>query len=373
MNIIASSPEGLEKVLAKEIINYGGSHINVLKRSVSFRCNHETFYRLHFFSKIAFRFYRQVSSFHCFDKVSLYKGVQSSFDWLKWIPPDKTFCVYVTGKNRNLRHSHFTSLQVKNAIVDLQRATYGERSNICINNPYLIVHLHLHDNQAVLSLQSTVESLHKRGYRPSLGNAPLKENFAAGLMKITEWDSSIPLIDLMCGSGTFLIEGVSNALNIPIIKKNYLFKNWFDFKKSIYNQEILKIQNNAALKQTFSKVIGFEIDKEVFLQAKNNIFLSGLSQYIKIYNKDFYKFKINSKPGIIVCNPPYGRKLGGKNDLIELYLKIGTYLKNNFSGWELWLLSGNPALTKHLKMKSSIKIPVSNGGIDCRWIKYPIR
>ena len=373
MNIIASSPQGLEKVLADEINNYGGTNISILKRCVSFRSSQETFYRLHFFSKIAFRFYRQISSFQCFDKGSLYEGVQSSFDWLTWLPTDRTFCVYVTGNNPNLRHSHFSALQVKNAIVDLQKATYGERSNICINNPYLIIHLHLHENQAVLSLQSTVESLHKRGYRPSMGNAPLKENLASGLIKITEWDGSIPLVDLMCGSGSFLIEGVSNVLNIPHIKKNYLFKNWIDFNETVYNQEISKIRKNSFRKQNFSKVIGCEIDREVFLQAKNNISLSGLSPMIEIHNKDFYDFQIDSKPGIIVCNPPYGKKLGEESELINLYFKIGSYLKNNFSGWEFWLLSGNPLLTRHLKMKASLKVPVSNGGIDCRWIKYSIR
>ena len=374
MYTVASCPEGLEKYLAKEINNHGGNNILISKRCVSFRCDHETFYRLHFFSKIAFRFYRQITSFQFFDKDSLYKGVQSSFDWLKWIPTNKTFCVYVTGKDSNLRHSHFTSLQVKNAIVDLQKAAYGKRSNICINNPHLIIHLHLHDNQAVLSLQSTVESLHKRGYRPSMGNAPLKENLAAGLMKITEWDGSKPLIDLMCGSGTFLIEGVSNALNIPIIKENYLFKNWCDFNKNSYSQEIAKIQNITSKKQKFSKVIGCEIDKEVYLQAKDNISLSGFSEYIEIYNKDFNNLQIgNTLPGVIVCNPPYGKKLGEENSLSEVYFKIGTSLKNNFSGWEFWLLSGNPSLTKYLRMKASLKIPVSNGGIDCRWLKYQIR
>ena len=373
MNVVASSPEGLEKLLAEEINNHGGNNISVSKRFVSFCCNQETFYRLHFSSKIAFRFYRQISSFQCFDKVSLYEGVKSSFDWLKWIPTDKTFCVYVTGKNPNLRHSHFTALQVKNAIVDLQSAAFGERSNICINNPYLIIHLHLYDNLAVLSLQSTVESLHKRGYRPALGHAPLKENLAAGLMKITGWDGSIPLIDIMCGSGTFLIEGVSNVLNIPSIKKNYLFKNWCDFNKIIFNQEISNFQNRTSKKQTLSKVMGCEIEKKVLLQAKNNISLAGFSEYIEVHNKDFYKLQVKGKPGIIVCNPPYGKKLGEEDALIELYLKIGMSLKKNFSGWEFWLLSGNPLLTRYIKMKASFKIPVSNGGIDCRWIKYLIK
>tara|TARA_Y100000589_G_scaffold243002_1_gene230599 strand:+ start:79 stop:1200 length:1122 start_codon:yes stop_codon:yes gene_type:complete len=373
MHIVASSPEGLEKSLAEEINNYGGNNISISKRFVSFQCNHETFYRLHFFSKIAFRFYRQISSFQCFDKLSLYEGVKASFDWLKWLPTNKTFCVYVTGKNTNLTHSHFTALQVKNAIVDLQRANFGERSNISIDNPYLIIHLHLHENLAVLSLQSTIESLHKRGYRPAVGHAPLKENLAAGLMKITKWDGSVPLIDLMCGSSTLLIEGVSNALNSPIIKQNYLFKNWCDFNKSIFNQEILKIRKYSAKKQNLSNVIGCEIEKEVFLHAKKNINLAGFTKYIEIHNKDFYHLRLDINPGIIVCNPPYGKKIGEENELIELYSKIGIFLKNNYSGWEFWLLSGNPLLTKYLKMKASLKIPVSNGGIDCRWIKYSIK
>ena len=373
MNIVASSPEGLEKVLAKEISNYGGNNVVISKRCVSFRCNEDTLYRLHFFSKIAFRFYREISRFQCFDKSSLYKGVQSACDWLNWIPLEKTFCVYVTGKNSNLRHSHFTALQVKNAIIDLQQASFGKRSNICITNPFLIIHLHLQENLAVLSLQSTLDSLHKRGYKPALGHAPLKENLAAGLIKITEWDSSKPLIDLMCGSGSLLIEGVSNSLNIPNIQKNYLFENWLDFNKKIFNQEILKIQNTAPIKHNYENVIGCEIDKEVFLQAKNNISLAGFSDYIKIFNMDFHNLRIDCKPGIIVCNPPYGKKIGEENDLIKLYLKIGSFLKDNFSGWEFWLLSGNSSLTKYLKMKASLKVPVSNGGIDCRWIKYLIR
>ena len=236
MNVFASSPEGLEKLLAKEISDFGGKQINIFKRSVSFKCDLATFYRLHFYSRIAFRFYREISRFPCSDKNSLYEGVQSSFDWLKWLPINKSFCVQVTGKNLFLRHTHFTALQVKNAIIDLQKKYLGSRSDISIKNPHLIVHLHINYEEAILSLQSTVESLHKRGYRPLMANAPLKENLAAGLIQITEWEGKKPLIDIMCGSGTLLIEAISQYLRIPnITKKNYLFENWIDFKKDIFS------------------------------------------------------------------------------------------------------------------------------------------
>ena len=372
MNFVASSPEGLEKLLAKEISHFGGEKIKIFKRSVSFKCDLATFYRLHFYSRIAFRFYREVARFPCSDKQSLYEGIQSSFDWMDWLPTNKSFCVQVTGKNLFLRHTHFTALQVKNAIIDLQKKYLGSRSDISIKNPYLIIHLHLNNEEAILSLQSTIESLHKRGYRPLMADAPLKENLAAGLIQITEWEGKKPLIDIMCGSGTLLIEAISQYLRIPnITKKNYLFENWIDFKKDIFTSEKLKLINNiSGLK--ISKVIGCEIDIDIFAQAQKNISSAGLENYVELHNMDFVNLAINEEPGIVLCNPPYGKRIGDEQELIDLYSQLGDFLKQNCSGWTFWLLSGNPKLTKFLKMKASLKIPVNNGGIDCRWIKYLI-
>ena len=374
MNVIASSPEGLEKYLAKEIFDLGGFNINSYKRSVSFECDYSTFYRIHFFSRIAFRFYREVARFKCYDRQSLYQGVRDSFDWLKWLPYEKTFSVQVTGKHSSLSHSYFTALEVKNSIIDLQKSSWNNRSNICLENPDLIIHLHLNNDKAVISLQSTKESLHKRGYRPLTGNAPLKENVASGLLKITKWNGTKPLVDLMCGSGTFLIEAVNQVLKVPLnFHKFYLFENWIDFKKEIYLDEKNKAQKRFLNSEKISKIIGCEINKDVFDQAKVNVSLAGLEDHIDLQNNDFKKIKFNSSKGLIVCNPPYGKKLGDENELINLYEDIGEFLKEKFSGWEFWLLSGNPRLTRYLKMKSSLKIPLSNGGIDCRWIKYLIR
>ena len=374
MNVFASSPEGLENTLAKEILLLGGKEIKINKRLIAFNCDYSTFYKLHFFSKIAFRFYREIARFTCNDKNTLYKGVQTSFDWLNWLPVNQTFCVRVTGSTKLLRHSHFTALQVKNSIIDLQKSTFSSRSNISIDNPYLIIHLHLYNNEAVLSLQSTIHSLHKRGYRPAIGNAPLKENIASGLIQITDWDGTKPLIDLMCGSGTFLIEAISNVLQIPLNqKKNYLFENWLDFDQKKYLEELNKLEQNNWKYKKISKVIGCEIDRDVFNQAKENITRAKLHKYVEIINDDFLSFKSNLESGIIICNPPYGKKLGKEKELIDLYSKLGEFVKDKFSGWEFWMLSGNPSLTKYLKMKSSIKIPISNGGINCRWIKYLIR
>ena len=374
MNVVASSPEGLEKSLAEEISNLGGFNINTYKRFINFECDFETFYRVHFYSRLAFRFYREIASFNCYDKQSLYAGVRDSFDWLNWLHFDKTFNVQVTGRTSSLSHTHFTALEVKNSITDLQQAVWNKRSNISLENPDFIIHLHLNNNKAIISLQSSVESLHKRGYRPAVGNAPLKENLASGLINMTQWNGKVPLIDFMCGSGTFLIEAVNQFLGVPInIDQVYLFENWLDFRKDIYLNEKNKAKNKIINYEKLPTIIGCEINKKVFEQANVNISLAGLENYIELINNDFLALQLSCTPGIIICNPPYGKKLGDENELIYLYEQMGIFLKNNFSGWEFWLLSGNPKLTKYLKMKSSLKIPVSNGGIDCRWIKYLIR
>ena len=374
MNVVASAPEGLEQSLAEEISNLGGFNINTHKRFINFECDFETFYRVHFYSRLAFRFYREIASFNCYDKQSLYAGVRDSFDWLNWLHFDKTFNVQVTGRTSSLSHTHFTALEVKNSITDLQQAVWNKRSNISLANPDFIIHLHLNNNKAILSLQSSVESLHKRGYRPAIGNAPLKENLASGLINMTQWNGKVPLIDFMCGSGSFLIEAVNQYLGVPInIDQVYLFENWLDFRKDIYLNEKNKAKNKIINYEKLPTIIGCEINKKVFEQANVNISLAGLENYIELINNDFLALQLSCTPGIIICNPPYGKKLGDENELIYLYEQMGIFLKNNFSGWEFWLLSGNPKLTKYLKMKSSLKIPVSNGGIDCRWIKYLIR
>jgi putative N6-adenine-specific DNA methylase len=374
MNVVAPVPEGLEKYLAEEISNLGGFNINTYKRFINFECDMDTFYRVHFYSRLAFRFYREIASFNCYDRQSLYKGVRDSFDWLKWLHHEKKFNVQVTGRTSSLSHTHFTALEVKNSITDLQKAVWNKRSNISLDNPDFIIHLHLNNNKAIMSLQSSVKSLHKRGYRPAVGNAPLKENLASGLINMTKWNGKVPLIDLMCGSGTFLIEAVNQCLEVPLnIDQIYLFENWLDFRRDIYLIEKNKAKNKIINYEKLPKIVGCEINKKVFDQAKVNISLAGLENYIELINNDFLEIQLKTIPGIIICNPPYGKKLGDENELTYLYEQMGIFLKKNFSGWEFWLLSGNPELTKYLKMKSSQKIPVSNGGIDCRWIKYLIR
>jgi len=373
MKVIAVLPEGLEKEGANELIELGAKSVKVLLRSVSFEVDLKGLYRIHLNARLPFRFLREIAKFSCQCPESLYKRVQESCDWKKWLNPSQTFCVDVSGHNLGLPHSHYTALTVKNAIIDLQRKIWGHRSSVSLNEPEVSIHLHLSNDGASISFASSRRSLHRRGYRPAMGLAPLKENIAAGLIRMINWDSSMPLIDPLCGSGTLLIEAVNIALKFPIgLNKSYLFELWPDF-----DQQLWKIEQDRAIQaidktKKFPKIIGCEENKEIALQAKNNIAAAGLQDVIEIKNIHFNELFLPSQTGIIVCNPPYGKRIGTYEELCDLYQELGSFLKSRASGWHFWLLSGTPKLGRFLQMKAIKRFPISNGGIDCRWMHYPI-
>ena len=373
MNVVASSPEGLEKSLAEEISNLGGFNINTYKRFINFECDFETFYRVHFYSRLAFRFYREIASFNCYDKQSLYAGVRDSFDWLNWLHFDKTFNVQVTGRTSSLSHTHFTALEVKNSITDLQQAVWNKRSNISLDNPDFIIHLHLNNNKAILSLQSSVESLHKRGYRPAIGNAPLKENLASGLINMTQWNGKVPLIDFMCGSGTFLIEAAMQIFNIPAgyVRENYAFFNFQNFDKKLW--ETIKKEGDNAINYKEIILNGSDvIDKNIDLCIESSKKL-GLEKYISFKRSDFRNIKPKETSGTVLINPPYGHRIGEVDKLRSMYKDFGDHIKNNFSGFDGYIFTGNLELLKHVGLRTKQKIILKNGKIDCRLAYYPLR
>ena len=373
MHVIAVVSPGLEQQCAQELLELGANSIIPAKRFVSFQADMACFYRLNLRARLPFRFLRELSSFHCDSPKSLYFSVQNSVEWRQWLNPSMTFRVDVSGMCTGLNHSHFSALQVKNAIIDTQLKLWGKRSSIDIESPDLCFHLHLADKGSTLSLDSSARSLHKRGYRPAMGLAPIKENLAAGLVRLSGWNGTTPLVDPLCGSGTFLIEAVSLALNLPLgLQRNFLLKNWPDFNQNIWNKELDLINKNNYFNHELPPIIGCEYDNEIAKQALENIKLAGLEKYIKIQKSHFSKLIFPSIPGTIICNPPYGKRISSEKKLISLYTDLGYFLKTNAAGWDFWLLSGNSSLTSYLKMKKSKKIPISNGGIDCRWLKYEI-
>ncbi len=373
MKVIAVLPPGLEQEGAKELDELGAFAIQPLRRSVSFEADMRCLYRLNLSARLPFRFLREIARFPCESPQALYRNTQKSFNWLDWLHPSKSFRVDVSGTSNVLNHSHFNALQVKNALVDLQMDYWGKRSDINLANPDLCLHLHLNSHQAVLSLDTSSQSLHRRGYRPAMGVAPLKENLAAGLLRLSGWNFSIPLVDPLCGSGTFLIEAASMAMALPTgMSQFYLFKHWHDFDEDLWLQEQELANDNNTYKHKLPKFLGCEKNEEIAEQARINIQKAGLQEIIEIRNSHFLDLKLPNENGVLICNPPYGKRSGHQEDLATLYRELGIFCKTKASGWQLWLLSGNQNLTKYLRMKANKKIPVSNGGIDCRWLNYLI-
>jgi len=373
MQVIAILPQGLELEGVREIEAIGGQSVRPLKRAAAFECDMACFYRLHIQAMLPFRFLREMARFECTNPKMLYREVQIALDWKNWLHHSMSFRVDVTGSKEGLNHSHFTALQVKNAIIDLQRKLWGERSSINLNKPDLLIHLHINNQEAILSLDGSNGSLHKRGYKTQMGLAPIKENLAAGLIRLSEWNFHCPFVDPMCGSGTLLIEAAKMALKIsPGINRRFAFENWADFNQKIWKQEIDNAQNSSRRKNESPIIIGCEENPSIAAQAEENIAESGLTEIIQIQKSHFREINLPQQNGLIACNPPYGKRIGSQQDLAPLYQELGSFLKDHASGWQLWLLNGNPKLSRFLKMKCDRRIPINNGGIDCRWLHYEI-
>ncbi len=371
MKCVAVVPQGLETQGVEELIALGVDSARPLRRCIAFEASKACFYRLHLQARLPFRLLREIARFKCKDQKSLYLGIQKAIDWELWLKPTMSFRVDVSGSSNIFNHSHFTALQVKNAIVDFQRRLWGCRSNVDLENPDFCLHLHLNQHEAILSLDGYKRSLHKRGYRSAVGIAPMKENLASGLIKLTGWNGSVPLVDPLCGSGTFLIEAASLALGLAVGKgRRFLFEQWADFELNMWENIVNDLNRKIPSRQSLPQILGSEKDSNIFKQAQHNVHLANLERSISLVNNDFQDLQLPSQKGLIVCNPPYGKRLGCIDSLPSLYERLGSFFKNNASGWELWLLSGDSELTRFLRMKSSRKFPISNGGIDCRWIKY---
>jgi putative N6-adenine-specific DNA methylase len=384
-DVIAVVPPGLEEPAAAELAALGGSEVRPLRRAVALRTDPATFYRLHLQARLPFRFLRQLTRFPCRSREELYDGVQRAADWEHWLPPELSFRVEASGSVPGLNHSHYNALQVKNALVDRQRQVWGARSSVDLDDPDLVLHLHLSPGrpggagpEAVLSLDGGGASLHRRGYRAAMGLAPLKENLAAGLIAHTGWDGRVPLADPLCGSGTLLIEAACRALGrAPGLNRDYSLQRWPDFDAVLWERERAAAAALARRTlpdgQALAPIVGMERDPAVLAMARSNAAAAGVGAWIELQEGDCRDFHPPERPGLLVCNPPYGDRLGAGGDLETLYGDLGRMLKERCGGWTLWLLSGNPALTGALRMKASRRVPVSNGGIDCRWLRYELR
>lgn len=379
---VAVVPPGLEQPAAAELAALGCREVQPGRRAVRFRTDLPGYVRLHLRARLPFRLLRQLARFPCRSRQELHAGVQAAVGnlpgWEVWLAPEASLRVDASGSAPGLAHSHYSALEVKNALVDLQRQHFGRRSSVDLDDPDRSFHLHLGGGEAVLSLDGSGASLHRRGYRAAMGLAPLKENLAAGLIALTGWDGSVPLADPLCGSGTLLIEAACMALGrAPGLGRRFALERWPDVDAALWQRELEAARHLArdrlADGRPLAPLVGLERNPEVLAQARCNATAAGVAPWIDLQAGDCRDFQPPPAPGVLVCNPPYGARLGEPDELEMLYADLAAMVKERCSGWTLWLLSGNPELTGALRLKASRRIPVSNGGIDCRWLRYEIR
>ena len=365
--IIAKTFMGLEPVLAKELTQMGAKDVEIGRRMVSFTGDKEMMYRANFQLHTAIRILKPIRHFKAKSADDVYEEIKK-IDWTEYLGTEKTFTVDSVVFSEEFRHSKFVSYKVKDAIVDQFREKTGKRPNISVANPDIRLNMHIADDKCTLSLDSSGESLHRRGYRQESVEAPLNEVLAAGMILLSGWQGDTDFIDPMCGSGTLLIEAALIAKNMApgLFRKEYAFEKWPDFDAELFDA----IYNDESLERDFNhKIYGYDIDMKAVNTARMNVKAAGLSDVISVEQQDFKEFTQPQNKSIMITNPPYGERISTP-DLMGTYKMIGERLKHQFKGNDAWVLSYREEGFDQIGLKPSIKIPLYNGSLECEFRKY---
>ena len=358
---------GLEPVLAKELTLLGANDVKIGRRMVSFTGDKEMMYRANFQLHTAIRILKPILHFKARSADDVYEEIKK-IDWADYLEDDKTFAVDSVVFSEEFRHSKFVSYKVKDAIVDQFREKTGKRPNISVANPDLRLNIHIAEDLCTLSLDSSGESLHRRGYRQESVDAPLNEVLAAGMIMMSGWKGDTDFIDPMCGSGTILIEAALIAKNMApgLFRKEYAFEKWSDFDAELFDE----IYNDESQEREYKHhIYGYDVDIKAVNTAIQNIKAAGLSDVISVKQQDFKDFTQPEEKSIIITNPPYGERISTP-DLLGTYKMIGERLKHHFKGNDAWVLSYREECFDQIGLKPSIKIPLYNGSLECEFRKY---
>ncbi|MEH2042655.1 THUMP domain-containing class I SAM-dependent RNA methyltransferase [Nostoc sp.] len=368
----ATVARGLETLAAQELEQLGAHSVEPGFCGVAFEGDRTLLYRVNLWARLPFRILVNIHQFTCLDAKDLYRGIQT-IDWQNYLTPDMTLAVNVTGKNDRLNHSHFTSLQIKNAIVDQQQENLGERSNVELHEPDVRVNVHIERDFCTVKLDSSGNSLHRRGYRPAVGAAPLKESLAAALIQLSGWQPDQMFYDPLCGSGTLPLEASLKALNIApgLFRDCFGFENWLDFDLSLL-EKLLQEAKDSQLDTLTAPIWGSDRDEKIIEQAINNAQNCGVDNHVWFSQMELADVVAPADSGILFCNPPYGERLGRDSDLGAFYKLLGDVLKQRFKGWTAFVLSGNKELSQSIGLKSSQRIAVYNGTLPCQLMKYEL-
>ncbi len=368
--MIAKTFFGLEEVLSDELRNIGAENIEVLNRAVSFQGDKEVMYKANYLCYTAIRVLKPIATFTVLNEADLYKHVRA-IPWWNYMDVNQTLAVDAVLTHSKITHSKFAALKTKDAIVDGFRHKFNERPSVDPLNPDLKINVHIFKESCTLSLDSSGDSLHKRGYRDAVDKAPMNEALAAGLIKLSGWHGQTNFIDPMCGSGTLLIEAAMQAFGIApgYYRKGFGFMKWKDFDLALWG----KVKKEAFdLQKDFDhRIIGSDRSFKAISIAKENIRNAKFHKDIEINKTSFEHIQVPVNEGVLISNPPYDERLL-ETDIKGLYQMIGDQFKNKFQGFNCWVLSGNLQVLKFVGLKPSRKIIIYNGPIECRFAKFEI-
>lgn len=360
---------GLENVLAEEIKQIGGKNIRKGGRAVYYTGNLETIYKSNYYLRTALRVLKEIN-FFTFKNVDQFYLRCKQTNWERFFGVEQSFMINsVVIDSKEFKNSMFASLKVKDAIADYFRDKLGKRPSVDTTNPDIYINVHIHRNNCTLSLDSSGESLHKRGYRVKQGDAPLSEVLAAGLIKITGWNGNSDFMDPMCGSGTLPIEAAMIAQNIPAgkFRKFYAFENWPDFNMDLYE----KVKTQVNKREFKHKIYASDISASNLLNAQTNARRALVFNKIIFSVSDFKELNTPLKNTTIIINPPYGERLNNYN-LDKLYSNIGSTLKHSYTDNAAWILSSSFESIKNIGLRPSVKIDVLNGALKCKFLNYKL-
>ncbi|MCF7805082.1 MAG: class I SAM-dependent RNA methyltransferase [Candidatus Marinimicrobia bacterium] len=366
----ATTLYGLEGILATELKSLGAADIKQENRAVTFRGDKRLMYRANLELRTALKVLVPIHSFTARDEKTLYHYIRE-VDWSQYLDLSDTLAVDSVVHSKHFTHSKYVALKTKDAIVDQFRKKTGKRPSVDVEDPSLRINLYISHDECIVSLDSSGDSLHRRGYRRSGDQAPLNEVLAAGMIQLTGWDRNSHFIDPMCGAGTILCEAAMYARNISpgIYRETFGFRKWPDF--DAYLWEEVRAEARAKVREFGYLVIGSDRSGNALDAARENIVRAELDDDIRLSRTPFEERTPSVDSGILVMNPPYGERMKVE-DIKAFYGEIGDQLKQHYPGFDAWILSGNLEAIKHVGLRPAENITLYNGPIECRFQKFPI-
>ena len=361
---LAKTFAGLEGLLKDELVALGAQQCRILNRAVQFEGGIELMYKCNYFCRTALRIFWQVSEFQFQNNNQFYEAVYK-IPAERFLKSNGTLAVSATINESIFNTPLFAALLTKDAICDRFREKYDERPSVDKENPDVQFHVHISRNQAIVYLDSTGESLHKRGYKTGNHPAPINEVLAAAMIKLSGWDGKTDFIDFMCGSGTLPIEAAMAALNIPAgyYRRHFGFFSWLNFDRKLWNDTVksAKIREDVPI-----DFYGSDISERFMAVARRNVSNANLRDFIRLRQSDLMDTKPRRTPATIIINPPYGERLEA-DDLNDLYKRIGDTLKRNYQGCTAAIISSDTEAMKHIGLRPAKKFTLFNGALECKY------